>query len=127
MSSRGRLVALSSAAFVVYGAWAALANLGHGSHVALRAGLAQGASSATTTLLIGALVEGLRRRVSASAAALLAASVTGTFHVVVHLVAGTPELARTVAPSIAVGYLFALAYAVGTRSRGADKPVAAQV
>lgn len=119
MSPRVRLVALALAAFAVYGGWAALANHGHGARVAFRALITQGASSATTTLLIGGLVELLRRRMPGGAAAVLAASVTAVFHVVVHLVAGTPEVARTVAPSIVVGYLFAAAYAAGTRRRRA--------
>lgn len=115
MSPRVRLSALALAAFVVYGGWAAVANHGHGARLAFRALVTQGSSSALTTLLIGGLVELLRRRIPGGAAAVLAASVTAAFHVVVHLLAGTPEVARTVAPSMVVGYVFAAAYAAGTR------------
>ncbi|MBK7396256.1 MAG: hypothetical protein IPJ34_08135 [Myxococcales bacterium] len=108
-----RLARLSLAAFVVYGSWAAFANHGHGAWVAGRALLGQGLSSATTTLLIGGLVELLSRRLGATSAALLAATATACFHAAVNLLLGTPELLRTIAPSVVVGYAFALAYAVG--------------
>lgn len=114
-----RLVRLCLAAFVVYGSWAAFANHAHGPWVAARALLGQGLSSATTTLLIGGLVELLSRRLGATSAALVAATATACFHATVNLVVGTPELWRTIAPSVVVGYAFALAYAVGVaRSAG---------
>lgn len=104
------------AAVLVYGTWAFTANLAHGPAVALRAGLTQGASSGTTTLVIGTLIEALhaalapgRRRVLVTTVA--AGSLAALVHLGVHLAAGTPEIARTILPSVIIGYAFAALYA----------------
>lgn len=113
----GRRVALLVfAAFALYGSWAFIVNLAHGAAVALRAGLLQGASSGVTTLVIGSVIESLhaalpsgRRR--ALLAAAVAASLSACVHLAVHLTAGTPEVLRTVLPSVVIGYVFAASYA----------------
>jgi hypothetical protein len=56
------VVRLTVAAFVLYGLWALYANHEHGWATALRAGLVQGLSSATTTLVITAGIEGVTHR-----------------------------------------------------------------
>lgn len=107
-------------AFFVYGGWAGCANAGHGAHVAVRSFLVQGVSSATTTLLMGAVIEGLRARVGKGAFRELVPSVFATlaatcFHVTLHVLARTPEIARTVAPSVVAGLVFSLVYSRFTR------------
>lgn len=116
LSSAGpRVARLVLMAVLLYGGWAAFANHAHGAAAALRAGLTQGVSSGITTLLIGAIIEALhaalppRRR--ALVATLVAASHTALLHVALHLAAGTPEILRTVLPSVVLGYAFAGAYA----------------
>ncbi len=122
-----RLARLTVAALVLYGGWAAFANHAHGTAAAARAFVVQGLSSATTTVLIGGLVELLARRLgstrrAATAAALSAATVTACFHAAVNRVLGTPELLRTIAPSVVVGYAFAVVYALSTREDGVSTP-----
>lgn len=104
------------AAVAVYGTWAFVANRGHGALVAARAGLTQGASSGFTTLVIGSIVEALRSalppgRRRALVATSISASITACIHLGVHLVAGTPEILRTILPSVILGYVFAASYA----------------
>src|SRR5690242_16720589 len=107
-----RVAALSAGAFVLYGAWAAWANHEHGASWAVRAFFVQGASSATTTALIGGVVEVIRARLgvgraSTVAAAFLGACGASAFHLVVHLIVGTPEILRTIAPSVVMAFVFA--------------------
>lgn len=113
---RRRVARLTTAAFVLYGLWALYANHEHGWPTALRAGLVQGLSSATTTLVITAGIEGLvhrlqRVRFGNAIAVLLPPTLSSTVHFAVHTLNGTPEVWRTITPSIVIGYVFALAYA----------------
>ena len=106
-----RLIVLAALAFVVYGGWAAWANHAQGAGAAWRALGVQGLSSATKTILLGGVIERLRRPFGATVSAQIAASLiatlaAGVFHVCLHLLAGTPEIVRTVVPSIAAGFLF---------------------
>jgi hypothetical protein len=115
-AARRRVVRLTVGAFVLYGLWALYANHEHGWPTALRAGLVQGVSSATTTLVITAGIEGLthrlqRVRFGKALAVLLPPTLSSTVHFAVHTLNGTPEVWRTIAPSIVIGYVFALAYA----------------
>jgi len=85
----------------------------------MRAFAVQGFSSATTTLLIGGVIERLRVRLGDTlqvriAASVLATAAAAVFHVCLHLAAGTPEIVRTVVPSVGVGFLFAVTYTVWT-------------
>ncbi len=94
------------------GGWAVFANVGHGGARRAPRRAHQGASSGTTTLLIGAVIEGIYaalppRRYRAVLATGVSASLTALFHVSVHLVAGTPEIVRTITPSVVIGYVFA--------------------
>lgn len=122
-----RVALLVVAAAVIYGSWAAFANLRHGSAAALRAGLTQGASSGTTTLVIGSILEALHatlppRRYRALLATVIAASITAMMHVGLHLATGTPEILRAVLPSIVMGYVFAGAYARSLQRRAVAVP-----
>lgn len=115
-NARRRVVRLTIAAFALYGLWALYANHEHGLRTALRAGLVQGLSSATTTLVITGGIEGLvgrlqRQRFGQAIAVLLPPTLSSTVHFAVHTLNGTPEVWRTITPSIVVGYVFALAYA----------------
>jgi hypothetical protein len=114
-----RLAILSALAFVIYGGWAAFANREHGVEAALWAFGVQGFSSALTTALMGGLIERLRRPLGDGLGAKLFASAVataaaGVCHVGFHLLAGTPEIARTVIPSVVVGFLYAVTYAAWT-------------
>jgi hypothetical protein len=111
-----RMALLMVAAVGMYGTWAFFANLAHGASVALRAGLAQGASSGFTTLVIGSVVEALhaalpRGRRRTLVAVGISASLSSLVHLGVHLAAGTPEILRAILPSVIMGYVFAASYA----------------
>lgn len=128
-SAPRRLAKLMLLAFFVYGGWAGCANAGHGAVVAARSFVVQGLSSATTTLLMGAVIEALRARVGKGSIRELVPSVFATlaatcFHVSLHALAGTPEIARTVAPSVVAGLVFSLVYSRLTRRArsGGDRP-----
>lgn len=115
-----RVLRLTVAAFVLYGAWAAVANRDHGVVVAARAGLVQACSSATTTVIITGGIEGLLARLRAWRggllwAALLPPTASSLVHVLVHVVNQTPELARAIAPSVVLGYAFAVLYVLNAR------------
>lgn len=115
-----RLGVLSGLAFVAYGGWAAFANHAHGAEAALRAFGVQGFSSAVTTALMGGVIERLRRPLGDTLWAMLIASglatlASGVCHVCLHALAGTPEIVRTVVPSVAVGFVYAVTYAAWTR------------
>lgn len=119
---RRRIARLMALAFVVYGGWAAWANHEHGALVALRSFALQGTSSATTTLLMGGIIEVLRKRLGRGLgggmlSALLATAGAACFHVTLHLAGGTPEIAKTIAPSVVLGLVFATVYALSTAPR----------
>ena len=123
-----RLAVLSALAFLLYGSWAAFANRAHGLDAALWAFGVQGFSSALTTALMGGVIERLRRPLGDTLGAKLVASAVataaaGVCHVCLHLLAGTPEIARTVIPSVVVGFLYAVTYAAWTgRASAASAP-----
>jgi hypothetical protein len=119
---------MAALAVLFYGGWAALANLGHGTSVALRAGLTQGVGSGTTTLIIGAVIETLYaalppRRYRAAQATGIAASLTALLHLSLHRIAGTPEIVRAALPSIVIGYVFAAVYATKLAAPAAELPL----
>ena len=117
-----RTARLSVLAFAVYGGWAAWANHEHGVAIAARSLLVQGMSSATTTLVMSGVIEALSARIGVgfvrglvtSAVATLAAT---SLHVSLHAALGTPEIARTVMPSVIMGFAFASIYTVWTAAR----------
>lgn len=119
-----RVLVLTALAAVAYGGWAAAVNLSHGAGAAVRAGSVQGASSATTTLVMSAAVERLYaarsgRRLRRVAAWLAPASVGACLHLCLHLAAGTREILAAILPSVVLGYAFAGSYVLGlTRAEG---------
>ncbi len=127
-----RVLRLTVVAFVLYGAWAALANRDHGTAVAARAGLVQALSSATTTLVITGGIEGLLVRLRAWRGGLLLAGLlpptaSSLVHLAVHLLNGTPEVLRTIAPSVVLGYVFAALYVVNARRGSAERTPSSQL
>ncbi len=115
-----RSLAMAAAAFCLYGGWAMLANRGHGLAAARRAGLVQGVLSFTITLGMTMLIEALHRRLrdrrrGAALTALCAVGLSGSAVVLGHLAAGTPEVLRTVAPSLLIGSFYATSYTLALR------------
>ena len=117
--SRYRPLALAVGASLLYGSWALYANRGTGS--AARAALAQVTFSFCATLTLALVLERLFRAgrtpdqgfwlAAVGTSTLAAALVTTT-----HLLASTPHLLLTVAPSITIGTLVYFSYAFGLRS-----------
>ena len=108
------LVALGAG--FLYGSWAAFANRDGGFDVALRAAVTQALLSVVATLVFVLLLERLFRwpasprrgfviAFAGTSAISAAAMVSG------HVLAGTPNVATTVAPSLAVGTVFYFVYA----------------
>ena len=96
-------------AFAFYGAWAAWVNWSHGVEVALRALVAQGAASFTTTFVLAKLVGVFYRRLPAGGVRVAAAPVLSSLAVgcglaLVHWAVGTPALLATIAPSLIMGF-----------------------
>lgn len=110
---RGLLMAVGAGC--MYGAWALWANLGHGSAAGWRAAGTQFFVSFGVTLVITTLMEWVHagppssaRRVWSAIAA--AVGVSGAFTVALHVAGGTPEILNTVAPVLALGSLYCMAY-----------------
>ena len=113
-----RVAAMAVGAGSLYGLWAAFANRLHGTDEMVRAGIAQGLSSALTTLIISSGIEAVFRVVPHPKLRVLAAvtippTLSLSVHVVAHLLNGTPEIAAAVAPSLLVAYGFAVLYVGG--------------
>ena len=111
-------------AFVAMGSWAAFANRDHPIPAPLYAGLIQGTLSAVITLLLKRGIEALARRFTGTSALLLppiiAGLVSATLLSTIHLVGGTPELARTIAVPLTVATSYAALYNFSLwRTRGA--------
>lgn len=108
------LVALAAGA--LYGSWAAFVNCGAGVVMALRAGVTQAVLSTITTLMLALVLERLFRWSRTAirgfwVASLGTAGLAATAVAIVHAVAGTPHIAVTIAPSVAVGTAFCFLYA----------------
>jgi hypothetical protein len=101
-------------AFVGMGVWAAWANREHGADEVLRAGLVQGTISAGITLVLKQLVEAVAARLAGGAALFvppaLAWGASAAILSVIHVVAGTPEIAATIAVPNAVATVYAALY-----------------
>lgn len=107
--------------FLAMGAWAYLANRGHGAAAALTAALAQGAATALTTLLLKRIVEAVSIRTRGASRlirpVLAAWAVSFGLLLAVHLIAGTPELWTTLMVPNLVATLYAALYAAALRRR----------
>jgi hypothetical protein len=119
-AARARVARLTLAAAALFGTWAFAANARHGGGLALRAAAVQALSSATTTLVISGGIEALARWLAGRRGGLLLVvlvppSASSSVHLLAHLANGTPEVLRTIAPSVLMGYAFAALYALGLR------------
>lgn len=101
-------------AVVVMGAWAAFANRAHGPSAMALAFAAQGILSGLITLCLKRGLEGAHARLPAPWASLLPPAATtiliGCLLTSAHLLAGTPEILRTIALPWTVSTLYAFAY-----------------
>ncbi|MET0294770.1 MAG: hypothetical protein ABW042_07090 [Phenylobacterium sp.] len=126
-STLGARLARSTAAHVAFaflamGGWAVFANRGHPPAEALVAGLAQGCVSGLITLSMKKALEAMAARLHGPPALIVPplttmAAILGVL-VVVHRLAGTPELWATIAVPYAVSSAYAWIYAASLRRRG---------
>ncbi|WP_454560792.1 hypothetical protein [Mycobacterium haemophilum] len=112
-NARPLLLAVGSAA--MYGCWAALIHFHLGMSVALRAGAAQAALSFSATFVLALALERLFRIPSNPVygfwlGAIGNSVLIASWLIVGHLVAGTSNIAVTVAPSMIVGLTANLVY-----------------
>jgi mannose/fructose/N-acetylgalactosamine-specific phosphotransferase system component IIC len=101
-------------AFLAMGGWAAFANRAHPMPAPLLAGLVQGAISAAITLCLKRSIEFLASRFRGIAALLappaIAAIISASLLTAIHTIAGTPEIAHTIAVPLAVSTSYAALY-----------------
>lgn len=111
-----RAALLAVGAFLLYGGWAFVANHGHGVWVALGSAVVQGAMSLVATGASAVVLEQLFQigRVlwvrtaiaSLGTQALVLGAMSAT-----HALAGTPEIAATLAPVAIIGFVYFTSYA----------------
>ncbi len=102
--------------FVLMGSWAVFANRAHEMPAPLVAGLVQGLLTATITLFLKRIIEGIfhgtsgwaRMVLPPCAACLISVVVLG----VIHTFAGTPALLATILVPITVSTLYAILYTI---------------
>ena len=118
--ARKRALIVSCGAFLLFGAWALLANRAHPLHDMARAALTQGVLSFTSTAFSVLLLEYLYGR-SRTPAQKLVVPAMGTPAIVfsimtgVHALAGTPNIGLTLLPSFISGTIFFLTYTLNLR------------
>ena len=101
-------------AFVMMGSWAVYANWSHPMPKPLIAGVLQGALSGAITFALKRSLDYLRGHVARAVGwwlpPLIALSLSFCLLVAAHLIAGTPEVARTISLPFSVASLYALGY-----------------
>jgi hypothetical protein len=101
-------------AFLAMGAWAAFANRDHGAGAVLRALLVQGALSGLITLVLKRWLEAAHRRLKGPLGQILppvaSCIAIAALLSLLHRLAGTPEILRTIAVPWSVSTLYAFAY-----------------
>ena len=101
-------------AFVVMGGWAAFANRGHGPEAMALAGLTQGTLSGLITLVLKRGLEAGHARLTGWAARWVPPMVScvtiAAVLMVLHRLAGTPEILKTIAVPWTVSTLYAFIY-----------------
>lgn len=117
-----RIVFFSVSAFFIFGGWGVYANVQHGLHQKLSAGLMQGLLSLVSTAILTSAMEMVFGRLSPGVARFMTTGVgpittTLLLMAVAHLLTGTPEILATMLPSIVVGYAYSLSYAAGLTRR----------
>ena len=104
-------------AFLFYGGWAFTVNYPHGVFAAVAALAVQGAASFATTLALTGLVTFFYRRLARhkpprsvwlGLPPVLSTAVVACLLVLAHTLAGTPTLLATIAPSIAIGFVYGI-------------------
>ncbi len=110
-----RSIRMGAAAAVVFGTWAFFANVSHGVLPGLRAALVQVALSFSLTFYNAEAIHVCERRLGTSLPALIAAALGPALSAdlviaVTHAIAGTPEILRTMAPSMLIGVVNASLY-----------------
>ena len=101
-------------AFLAMGGWALFANRDHSLPRMLTAGVVQGMLSALITLFLKSTIEWLARRFMGPTALwappAIAIALSATLLLAVHILAGTPEVAGTVALPLLVSTSYAALY-----------------
>lgn len=102
-------------AFIAMGGWAVFANRAHPMPQPLVAGVVQGALSGAITFVLKSMVEAVGARFSGIAAIvlppLIAVALSLAILVTIHTLAGTPEIATTIALPTSVTALYSTLYA----------------
>lgn len=93
---------------LVYGAWAAFVNLDHGSEMALRAGLGQGAYAFASTWLVTGTAQHLLARLGYRPRGLLLSflitfSVMLSIPLLIHTLLGTADIGEAILPGLLWG------------------------
>ena len=107
-------------AFIIWGSWALIAHWDYAIWVKVKAGVTQGMSSFTFTYIGTIMLERLFR-VGKTPLTQVLISGLGTFGIVlssvlvIHTLAGTPEMLLTIAPSMTVSFFYCLSYAAALR------------
>ncbi|MET0749378.1 MAG: hypothetical protein ABWY49_14430 [Rhizobium sp.] len=113
-------------AFVAMGSWAFYANRNFPQPQPLVSGLVQGMLSALLTLFLKSAIDFLSRRFTGTTAywapPLIACLGSATLLVVVHMLGGTPKIARTIAIPLLVSTSYATLYNYSLIRRGGGKP-----
>lgn len=108
-------------AFFAMGGWAVFANRDHPIGEALQAGVVQGAMSGLITLVMKKALEWMNPRFSGAMALIAPPAITATtiFALLfgVHTLAGTPEIALTIAVPFSVSTTYAILYNLGLTRR----------
>jgi hypothetical protein len=124
----GRSAVMGVLAGTIYGLWAVYANWNHDfGHVA-RAASAQFLLSFCSTSFLTLMIEVILARGRSAPNMVLAA--TGphagmtTLFVVIHWLSGTPNIVKTIAPSVSIGLVFSIIYVL-KRSQAAQQVSAA--
>ncbi len=116
-SGRARLVAIGAALF--WGCWGFLMNFSHGVDIALRVAATQGSLNFITNLVGTLILEffyfrfGNTPLIRSVIAFFGTYTITLTVIVSAHLWVGTPELFRTIGPSVSIGMVLTVMYLAG--------------
>lgn len=107
-------IAHVSFALFAMGGWALFANRGHPPAVAMLAALVQGAVSAALTLCLKKFLEWFNAKLGGHAALVVPPLITAatilTILITAHTLAGTPEIAATIAVPFTVSTSYAILY-----------------
>ena len=113
-------------AFLAMGGWAVFANRAHPMPQPLVAGVVQGALSGAITFVLKRMVEAVAARASGASALvlppLIAVALSLAILVTIHTLAGTPEIAATIALPASVTALYSTLYAIALWRAGRTTP-----